>query len=160
MDISHVDTLLRKNTLQTLFEFFIFTFSIIPIFFTYIHAIRHKIIQYQQVHNLYLTLSKRSVTDTLTQVGNRLKLNEELKIVMDQYHRFGQSFGLVMIDIDFFKSVNDQHGHQVGDKILQQFATLLIHHSRSSDIVGRWGGEEFLIIYKNSSLKLSLHFTR
>lgn len=61
-------------------------------------------------------------------------------------NRYPSKFGVIMLDIDNFKRVNDVHGHQIGDKILQEFADILKSHSRKSDIVGRWGGEEFLII--------------
>jgi diguanylate cyclase (GGDEF)-like protein len=72
---------------------------------------------------------------------------------MNHFHNSGQPFGLVMIDIDHFKNINDQHGHQTGDIVLQQFAKLLTEHSRSNDVVGRWGGEEFMIIYLNTNLE-------
>jgi diguanylate cyclase (GGDEF)-like protein len=76
---------------------------------------------------------------------------------MNHFHNFGQPFGLVMIDIDHFKAVNDQYGHQTGDLVLQQLGKLLTTHTRSSDIVGRWGGEEFMIIYRGTGLEGAYH---
>lgn len=153
MDISHVTALLRQNTLQTLLEYVIFTLSILPIVYAYINTVKRKSREYLHVQKLYLDHSQRSVTDPLTRIGNRRKLDEELQAAMEQYRDFGQPFGLVMIDIDHFKAINDCHGHQVGDAVLQQFAALLVDCSRFTDIVGRWGGEEFLIIYRNSNLE-------
>ncbi len=157
MDISHVTELLRRNFLQTLLEFAIFTLAVLPIIYSYIRSVRRKSREYQHVHQLYLDHSERSVTDPLTQIGNRLKLDGELQTAMSHYRNFSQPFGLVMIDIDHFKSINDQYGHQVGDIVLKQFADLLVEHSRSNDIVGRWGGEEFMIIYRSTNLEGAYH---
>lgn len=152
MDITHVSALLRQNFLQTLLEFAIFALAIFPIIYFYISAVKRKSQEFQQVHQLYLDHSERSVTDPLTKIGNRLKLDTELQSAMSHYQNYSQSFGLVMIDIDHFKSINDQYGHQVGDTVLQQFADLLVKHTRSNDIVGRWGGEEFMIIHRSRNL--------
>lgn len=153
VDISYVTALLRHNLLETILEFVIFLLAIIPIIFTYISAVKRKSQEFQQVHQLYLDHSERSVTDPLTKIGNRLKLDNELLAAINHYRNIGQPFGLVMIDIDHFKATNDQYGHQVGDVVLRQFAQLLVDHSRSNDIVGRWGGEEFMIIYRNTYLE-------
>jgi diguanylate cyclase (GGDEF)-like protein len=157
MDITHVSALLRQNFLQNLLTFVIFTLGIFPIVYSYILSIKRKSHEYQQLHELYLTHSERSITDTLTKIGNRLKLDTELQKAMSHYHNFNQPFGLVMIDVDHFKAINDQYGHQVGDIVLQQFSHLLVEHTRSSDIVGRWGGEEFMIIYRSTSLEGAYH---
>jgi diguanylate cyclase (GGDEF)-like protein len=157
MDITHVAALLRKNLLENLLTFVIFTLGILPIIYSYVRAIRRKSREYQQVHKLYLDQSERSVTDPLTKVGNRLKLDNELQKAMSHYHNFAQPFGLVMIDIDHFKAINDRYGHQVGDVVLQQFSSFLVEHARSSDVVGRWGGEEFMIIYHSTNLEGAYH---
>ncbi len=157
MDITHVTALLRKNLLQSILEFAIFTLALLPIIYSYISAVKRKRREYQQVHKLYLDHSERSVTDPLTKIGNRLKLDNELQAAMSHYRNFNQPFGLVMIDIDHFKTINDHYGHQIGDIVLQKFADILVTHSRSNDIVGRWGGEEFLIIYPNTNLEGAYH---
>jgi diguanylate cyclase (GGDEF)-like protein len=63
-----------------------------------------------------------------------------------------------MIDIDHFKPINDRYGHQTGDMVLKQFADLLNAHSRSTDTIGRWGGEEFMIIYRNADIEVACIF--
>lgn len=157
VDISYVSALLRHNLLQTILEFVIFTLAILPIIYAYVSVVKRKSREFQQVHQLYLDQSARSITDPLTKIGNRLKLDNELQAAMNHYRKFAQSFVLAMIDIDHFKAINDQYGHQIGDIVLQQFANLLVEHSRSSDIVGRWGGEEFMIIYRNTNLDGAYH---
>lgn len=94
-------------------------------------------------------LKKLASKDYLTGLHNRLKLDEALDYQLKHANRYGNIFGIIMIDIDFFKQVNDEHGHQAGDTILCEFADLLTKNSRETDIVGRWGGEEFLVIAEN-----------
>ena len=65
---------------------------------------------------------------------------------MTSAKRYKETFGLILIDIDFFKYVNDTYGHDVGDLILRKFAEVLVGSVRADDFVARWGGEEFIII--------------
>ena len=87
-----------------------------------------------------------SSTDRLTGLCNRLKLDEGLEEALALARRYATPFSLVLLDIDKFKSVNDTHGHQVGDTTLVELAGLLRRHVRETDLVGRWGGEEFLVV--------------
>ena len=87
--------------------------------------------------------------DYLTGLYNRSKIDEALEYNIKRAKRYNDIFGVILIDIDYFKLVNDKHGHQVGDIVLQEFSTLLVQSSRETDTVGRWGGEEFLIIIEN-----------
>ncbi len=87
-----------------------------------------------------------SVTDRLTQLFNRMKLDETLQQEYERAARYGSPLSLIMLDIDYFKSVNDTYGHQVGDQVLIRVASLLRANVREVDIPGRWGGEEFLVI--------------
>lgn len=91
-------------------------------------------------------LERLAVTDRLTGLFNRLKLDEVLAAERLRAARTGQAFSLIMVDVDHFKEVNDVHGHQTGDKVLTELATLLQANIRNTDTAGRWGGEEFLII--------------
>ncbi|UTJ05509.1 diguanylate cyclase [Arcobacter roscoffensis] len=84
--------------------------------------------------------------DKLTGVYNRTKLDEVLEKEINRSKRFKRDFSIMLIDIDDFKNINDTYGHLVGDKILIALADLLKIHTRNVDTVGRWGGEEFLII--------------
>ena len=101
----------------------------------------------------YNTLLERiSMTDPLTKLFNRLKVAESLNKLLYSYKRYGDVFSIVLLDIDNFKNINDAHGHLIGDKVLIQVANLLIKNSRKIDTVGRWGGEEFLIICPKTRL--------
>ncbi len=92
-------------------------------------------------------LKKLAVTDRLTGLYNRAKLDEMLQEELNRSQRYNQQFGLVMMDFDYFKSINDTYGHQVGDEALIEIAKLITEHLRSTDKAVRWGGEEFIIIY-------------
>lgn len=91
-------------------------------------------------------LERLSNTDKLTGLYNRLRLDELLSEQIALTQRTGNTFTVVLCDIDHFKRINDEHGHLVGDEILVQLSALLSEHTRATDHVGRWGGEEFLII--------------
>lgn len=103
-------------------------------------------------------MEKLSVTDTLTNLHNRYKIEEILKNEIIRAERYNRCFGLLMLDIDFFKDVNDKYGHIQGDEILKEFADILKTHTRDSDYIGRWGGEEFLVIIPESSLEAIVGF--
>lgn len=100
----------------------------------------------RKLRRLNRELERLSITDRLTGLYNRLKLDAVLAAELQRAGRFGQAFSIVLLDLDHFKAVNDRHGHPVGDQVLLALADLLRHHGRRTDSVGRWGGEEFLII--------------
>jgi diguanylate cyclase (GGDEF)-like protein len=91
-------------------------------------------------------LQKLATTDVLTQLNNRSKIDEELTRKYNNFKRNKRIFSVIMVDIDFFKNINDEHGHQVGDYVLKSIANILKENVRKIDVVGRWGGEEFFII--------------
>lgn len=91
-------------------------------------------------------LEQLSHTDPLTGCANRLKLDDFLHFQINNFSRYQQPFSVILCDLDRFKQVNDKHGHIVGDKVLIDFVNLVSRHIRGSDILGRWGGEEFLIV--------------
>ncbi len=91
-------------------------------------------------------LEKLSITDTLTGIFNRMKIEEILIAEIRRAERSGQPFSLIMLDVDDFKEINDTHGHQVGDEVLTALADLLARIIRRIDSLGRWGGEEFMIV--------------
>lgn len=88
-----------------------------------------------------------SVTDNLTKLFNRQKFDEVFTVMLMRRHwKDGHSFGLVIVDVDHFKKVNDSHGHQAGDTVLVAVADTLAKTIRTGDIVARWGGEEFVVL--------------
>jgi diguanylate cyclase (GGDEF)-like protein len=91
-------------------------------------------------------LDQLSRSDGLTGLHNRRHLDQELVKEGNKARRHQQPLAVLMLDIDHFKHVNDQEGHPAGDRVLQEFATRLEATVRSGTIVGRWGGEEFLVI--------------
>ncbi len=93
-----------------------------------------------------------STTDKLTGLLNRRKMDKELNKELKRAKRYNQTFSLILVDIDFFKKVNDTFGHQAGDTLLIELSRLIRNSLRSSDLVARWGGEEFLVLCPNSDL--------
>lgn len=91
-------------------------------------------------------LEKLSLTDRATNLANRVKIDSTIQEELDRDSRYGHGFGVIFMDIDYFKQVNDIYGHQVGDLVIEEFATIIKENSRKSDTAGRWGGEEFIII--------------
>jgi len=87
-----------------------------------------------------------SITDHLTGAYTRRYLDEALATEISRASRSGHSFGVMLCDLDRFKSVNDQFGHRTGDKLLIQTVALIRKMIRKIDVLGRWGGEEFLVI--------------
>lgn len=99
-----------------------------------------------------------SSTDVLTGVANRRSLEEKLHEMWEHSQRLHEPLSLVMCDIDHFKSVNDDYGHLVGDTVLQQFASLLELEAREIDRVGRYGGEEFILLLPGTVLDAAVTF--
>jgi diguanylate cyclase (GGDEF)-like protein len=98
-------------------------------------------------------LEEISTHDALTSLYNRHEYRRILEQKMKSAQRYGDKFGLIMMDIDFFKLVNDNYGHDVGDEVLKTFASILKEHVREDDFVSRWGGEEFVIIANHAGDK-------
>jgi diguanylate cyclase (GGDEF)-like protein/PAS domain S-box-containing protein len=99
---------------------------------------------------LETTLTYQSVTDELTGLFNRRYLTKALNESMELYRRYQTPFSLISLDIDHFKRVNDSHGHLVGDCVLTKISELMQRRLRVTDILGRMGGEEFLVILPNT----------
>ncbi len=92
------------------------------------------------------SLLHRAITDGLTGLFNRALLDRELEEEIEKAKRYGYPLSVVMLDLDHFKKVNDTYGHEIGDMVLKDFANFLKQHIRKSDVVFRYGGEEFLIL--------------
>lgn len=96
-------------------------------------------------------LQRLSREDSLTGLHNRRHVDEYLRRESERIHRYGGELSIALLDLDHFKSVNDDFSHQVGDEVLRQVADLLRQEARSSDLVARYGGEEFLIALPSTS---------
>lgn len=97
-------------------------------------------------------LETLSSTDRLTGIANRLHLDTVLEREFSRGERQSKPFSIILLDIDHFKSVNDTYGHPVGDTVLVEVSKALKSHLRSYDLVGRWGGEEFLVICSDTTV--------
>jgi len=93
-------------------------------------------------------LRRQAMIDPLTEIGNRRYAENRLNSIINEAGRYAWPFGLLLIDIDFFKDVNDKRGHDVGDEVLRMVAKTIEMGIRNFDVVARWGGEEFIAIIK------------
>jgi len=112
--------------------------------------------QYQlKKHNAQLEIL--SNTDKLTGIHNRLKLDDILEYEKKIFDRDQLPLSIIMFDLDYFKNVNDNYGHKRGDEVLQSIAKIVTNVKRETDIFGRWGGEEFLLICRDTNIKGARH---
>ena len=98
-------------------------------------------------------LQSLSNTDSLTGVFNRRYLDTIIRREVENVKRYDTSFSIILLDIDNFKKINDTFGHNKGDAVLKKIADILMNNSRANDIIGRWGGEEFLLICPQTNLE-------
>jgi diguanylate cyclase (GGDEF)-like protein/hemerythrin-like metal-binding protein len=99
-----------------------------------------------EMHNRIVELEKLSSTDRLTGTWNRAHFDKTIVVESSRSVRYHQPVTLILLDIDHFKQVNDQHGHAVGDEVLRELAKVIRNNIRTSDMLFRWGGEEFVIL--------------
>ena len=117
----------------------------------------------QKIHKLEKELraaQQESKEDFLTKLYNKRALDEFMKIKEAEYKRYERNFAIVMFDIDHFKKVNDTYGHEAGDAVLTAFAKILKIESRTVDVVGRFGGEEFLALLSETDVKGGIIFAQ
>jgi len=100
----------------------------------------------KQVERRVHELENIAFRDTMTGLPNRRYIELKVKQSLEELQQFGRPFGLLMFDVDHFKQVNDRHGHDNGDAVLKVISDTMTKSLRANDIVGRWGGEEFLAI--------------
>jgi diguanylate cyclase (GGDEF)-like protein/PAS domain S-box-containing protein len=105
----------------------------------------------QDLRDLTAVLTERAIRDPLTGLANRGLLEERLRAVLARDARTGETTGVLFLDLDGFKAVNDLHGHLVGDSVLRTVATRLVAAVRPSDTVARLGGDEFVVVVEGAS---------
>ena len=103
----------------------------------------------EDVHHRVAELERLALLDPLTGLLNRRGLEQAIEARWDERRRYGWPFGVLVIDLDEFKGINDRHGHETGDEILRMVARSLTAGARAFDAVGRWGGEEFVVAVTN-----------
>ena len=94
-------------------------------------------------------LKQLATTDSLTGISNRRKMKTEIESEITRVKRYEDSFTVVMFDLDYFKRVNDSYGHDIGDYVLKKTTRLISQYIRKGDSFGRWGGEEFILVFPN-----------
>ncbi len=105
-------------------------------------------IQFERLDSDY-----RATHDKLTGVFNRAKFEDKLEAKFQNAKRYKRDLSIAILDIDFFKKVNDEHGHQIGDDILKELSKLCLKNIRTTDFFARWGGEEFVLLLEETDLK-------
>jgi len=136
---------------------FVFAFTLLIFFFLYRYRVtlnyNNQLLNInKELEKLNTQLEELSQTDQLTQVANRRHLDTTLLHEISRSKRYESKLCIVLLDIDFFKKVNDTYGHQKGDEVLKSMSKILTKNTRQIDTVGRWGGEEFLIILSQIDL--------
>jgi len=113
----------------------------------------HDVSSEMEIERINEELKELVRVDALTGIPNRLALDEAIEREYQRFLRYETPYTLIFVDIDFFKEINDNFGHQVGDKALRWFAGRLTQSLRRSDLVGRYGGEEFLVLLAATDLE-------
>lgn len=98
-------------------------------------------------------LRKAAVEDSLTKTYNRRHLDRVLQRELARSQRFDHVFSVILLDLDHFKGINDEHGHAVGDQVLVEFVNKIEHEIREVDVFGRWGGDEFMLVLPETDIQ-------
>ncbi len=130
-------------------NYLLFSFMIFLVLFAFF------VIIFQSYRNQNILL-KMSTIDFLTQLLNRNKMVDLLSQEYDKTKRHNSTYTVMMFDIDYFKSINDDYGHAVGDNYLIEFSRLIHRNVRTSDSLARWGGEEFILLLPNTDEESSI----
>ncbi len=143
-----------SNIKFTIFSSYIVTFIILLVFLWF--SVRKGVTQpFLRNQEESLRNHQLAMTDALTNIANRHAYNERITIEIEHFHRHKLPFTLLVLDIDRFKSINDNYGHEVGDEVIRGIANTLKMYVRKNDFVARYGGEEFVIVLTNSNITIS-----
>lgn len=123
-----------------------------PIYWLVLRPVRREYEKRIEAERVAQDMTRLAITDTLTRLMNRRGITVSLIDAMAQAERYDHPLAIAMADIDHFKMVNDTHGHEAGDKVLVEVASLLSEALRMPDKVGRYGGEEFLVVLPHTTL--------
>lgn len=147
----------NTNQISSNFRYSLFTIILLFIIASAFGLYIVNILQGYNSKLLHMTdeLDVLARTDALTGLYNRRYCDEYLDERIKVFHRFDQAFSLILLDIDYFKSINDNFGHEIGDDILKEIAKTLSANIREVDKVFRWGGEEFVIILPYTDIENS-----
>ena len=113
-------------------------------------------IKNNQLEDLLKEVEKKAITDPLTGLFNRRYFNDALDMELSRSLRYSEPLTCMMLDIDFFKSINDNYGHQVGDTVLSDIGKILKESVRMIEVASRYGGEEFMLLFPKTPIKESL----
>lgn len=116
-------------------------------------------LQQEKIQLLNEQLKSQATHDFLTSLYNRRGVEEHLYQLLEYSKRENTPISFVMLDIDFFKRINDTYGHDTGDEVLKGVSNVLLYECRSSDIISRYGGEEFLIVMPNTAREAAMEAT-
>jgi diguanylate cyclase (GGDEF)-like protein len=123
-----------------------------PVYWLVLRPLRREFEKRREAEQIGVELTQLAITDPLTRIMNRRGITVSLLDAMAQAERYDTPLSVAMGDVDHFKRVNDKYGHEAGDKVLTQIASALSEALRMPDKVGRYGGEEFLVIFPHTSL--------
>jgi len=101
----------------------------------------------EEIEKKLIELEKLASKDELCGIANRRFMKEKIKMLIDLNQHYDMTFGLVFVDIDHFKRINDTYSHDTGDKVLKMVSNTMLSNTRDTDLVARWGGEEFVAVF-------------
>lgn len=146
-DIDYITKQLKLNLLAIFVLTIITAFLLITIIYLLFRQLRAKLDEARAL------LDRMSKTDLLTEISNRRHLMERFKEELERSKRSGTELCCIMLDVDHFKSINDNFGHLKGDDVLRELAKILKNSVRTYDVLGRYGGEEFMILLPSTNLE-------
>lgn len=146
-DIDYITKQLKLNLLAIFVLTIITAFLLITIIYLLFRQLRAKLDEARAL------LDRMSKTDLLTEISNRRHLMERFKEELERSKRSGTELCCIMLDVDHFKSINDNFGHLKGDDVLRELAKILKNSVRTYDVLGRYGGEEFMVLLPNTNLE-------